>query len=104
MTFLLTLFARYEHYFQKDVALQHATGEFSGHRHEWENIVIWVKDGANMPSYVSASQHDGYQTKEAKDVRFQGMSCRLSGYRCNVLMSCRHPCQDRVQQGWHQHP
>lgn len=67
------MLSRYEHYFQKDVALQHATGDFSGHRHEWENIVIWVKDGDNMPSYVSASQHDSYETKAAGDVRFQGM-------------------------------
>jgi hypothetical protein len=62
----------YEHYFQKDVGLQHVAGVASGHRYEWENIVVWVQDGQSMPSYIAVSQHDGYQTKKASDVRFQG--------------------------------
>ncbi|KAK3196501.1 hypothetical protein K4F52_000383 [Lecanicillium sp. MT-2017a] len=67
----------YEHYFEKDVALQYWTGTFSGHRHEWENVVVWVKDGDDKPTYVSASQHDGYETKDARDVRFQGSNAKI---------------------------
>jgi hypothetical protein len=62
----------YEHYFQKDVGLQHVAGVASGHRYEWENVVVWIKDGDDHPSYIAVSQHDGYQTKKASDVRFQG--------------------------------
>ncbi|KAI0133809.1 necrosis inducing protein-domain-containing protein [Xylariales sp. AK1849] len=61
----------YEHYFQKDVGLQHVAGVASGHRYEWENVVVWVKNGQDHPSYIAVSQHDGYQVKAAKDVRFQ---------------------------------
>lgn len=65
--------ARYEHYFEKDVGLEHVGGVASGHRHEWENIVVFVKDGQDKASYIAASQHDGYETKEASQVRFQGI-------------------------------
>lgn len=64
----------YEHYFQKDVGLEHVAGVASGHRYEWENVVVWVQDGQDSPSYVAVSQHDGYETKSASDVRFQGKS------------------------------
>ncbi|KAG5951108.1 hypothetical protein E4U53_003761 [Claviceps sorghi] len=50
----------YEHYFQKDVGLEHVGGVASGHRHEWENVVVMVKDGTGFPALVAASAHDGY--------------------------------------------
>ncbi|MFK0113537.1 NPP1 family protein [Streptomyces sp. NPDC091217] len=30
-----------------------------GHRHDWECIVVWVKQGADYPSHLSASQPPG---------------------------------------------
>ncbi|KAG5991385.1 hypothetical protein E4U43_004040, partial [Claviceps pusilla] len=52
----------YEHYFEKDVGLEHVGGVASGHRHEWENIVVVVKQGEGFPRLVAVSAHDGYIT------------------------------------------
>lgn len=41
-----------------------------GHRHEWENVVVWVKDGA--VAAVSFSQHSGYAVKRPGDVVLKG--------------------------------
>ena len=70
--FLLTD-RRYEHYFEKDVGFQLLWKNF-GHRHDWENIVVIVRDGEEQPAYVAASAHGGYETKPAGEVRFDGMS------------------------------
>ncbi|KAH8161211.1 hypothetical protein CIB48_g7055 [Xylaria polymorpha] len=58
----------YGYYFEKD---QSAAGSCGfGHRNDWEHVVVWVKDGDDMPSYVGASQHGKYQVKPASAVRF----------------------------------
>ncbi|KAH9890783.1 necrosis inducing protein-domain-containing protein [Xylariomycetidae sp. FL2044] len=69
----------YEHYFEKDVGLEHVAGVASGHRHEWENIVVWVKDGDDMPTYVAASAHDGYETRENTDgnIKFEDSHAKI---------------------------
>jgi hypothetical protein len=51
-------------YFEKD---QSVVG--SGHRHDWEHIIVWVKD--SKPEYVSVSQHGGFKTRPMSEVRFQ---------------------------------
>lgn len=63
---------RYEHYFEKDVGIEHVAGIASGHRHEWENAVVVVRQDEDLPRLVSASAHDGYNTREPLRVRFQG--------------------------------
>ncbi|KAG5919335.1 hypothetical protein E4U42_006547 [Claviceps africana] len=68
----------YEHYFQKDVGLEHVGGVASGHRHEWENVVVVVKDGTGFPALVAVSAHDGYIVQRPSNrtppkLRFQGM-------------------------------
>lgn len=56
---------RYEHYFERD-----ATGSGSGgHIHDWENIVVGWKKGAEVPEFVAASAHDGYSTKAWSDIQ-----------------------------------
>ncbi|KAG6042468.1 hypothetical protein E4U39_005896 [Claviceps sp. Clav50 group G5] len=71
----------YEHYFEKDVGLEHVAGIGSGHRHEWENAVVVVKDGEGFPRLVAASVHDGYirrmPRKQVRRVRFQGAHVKL---------------------------
>lgn len=61
----------YEHYFEKDVGIEHVAGIASGHRHEWENAVVVVRQDEDLPRLVSASAHDGYNTREPLRVRFQ---------------------------------
>ncbi|KAG6018520.1 hypothetical protein E4U41_003827 [Claviceps citrina] len=75
----------YEHYFEKDVGLQHVGGVASGHRHEWENAVVLVKRGERLPRLVAASRHDGYHAREtwsppkhaSKAVRYQASHAKL---------------------------
>ncbi|KAG5945781.1 hypothetical protein E4U60_004874 [Claviceps pazoutovae] len=71
----------YEHYFEKDVGLQHVAGVGSGHRHEWENAVVVVKNGEGFPRLVAASAHDGYIRRmprmHVRRVRFQGAHVKL---------------------------
>ncbi|GAB0138053.1 hypothetical protein EsDP_00006300 [Epichloe bromicola] len=62
---------RYEHYFEKDVGIEYVAGIASGHRHEWENAVVVVRQNEDLPRLVSASAHDGYDTREPLRVRFQ---------------------------------
>ena len=50
-------------YFEKD---QSSPG--AGHRHDWEHIVVWVKD--SKAQYVSVSQHGEFQTLAANQIRF----------------------------------
>ncbi|CAJ2510258.1 Uu.00g061580.m01.CDS01 [Anthostomella pinea] len=57
----------YDYYFQKDSA-----GDIfhQGHRHDWEHIVVWVKD--DQATHVAVSQHEGFEVREAKDLRWDG--------------------------------
>lgn len=58
----------YASYFEKDQA---ALGPgSSGHRHDWEHTIVWVKDG--QVQYVTYSAHGNWYTKPRSDVRFSG--------------------------------
>ncbi|WP_308114280.1 NPP1 family protein [Streptomyces brasiliscabiei] len=56
----------YALYFEKD------EGTFAGHRHDWENVVVWQKRGADTPSFVSASAHGGYSVKAFNTIERTG--------------------------------
>ncbi|KAG5980305.1 hypothetical protein E4U55_004170 [Claviceps digitariae] len=79
----------YEHYFEKDVGLEHVSGVASGHRHEWENIVVVVKNGEGFPRLVAASAHDGYITHMPSErhplrTRFQGAHPKIVYHKNGV--------------------
>jgi hypothetical protein len=57
----------YASYFEKDEA-----SPGIGHRHDWECMVVWVAQGANTPSYLSASRHGGFSTHPIADVPMSG--------------------------------
>lgn len=59
----------YDYYFEKDVALQHVKFG-SGHQHDWEHVVVWVKN--DEAKFVSASGHGDYDIQPASAVRWQG--------------------------------
>jgi len=63
----------YDYYFEKDVAVQHFI-DAGGHRHDWEHIAVWVRDGGGQGSaeYVAASAHGKYDIRKASDVRWEG--------------------------------
>ncbi|SES48913.1 Necrosis inducing protein (NPP1) [Streptomyces sp. yr375] len=58
----------YALYFEKD----QGTIGLTGHRHDWENAVVWQKRGAETPSYVSVSAHGGYDTRAFNSVERDG--------------------------------
>ncbi|KAB5582999.1 necrosis inducing protein-domain-containing protein [Coniochaeta sp. 2T2.1] len=58
----------YDYYFEKDVAIANFLDV--GHTHDWEHIVVWVKDG--RAQYVGVSAHGKYEVKAAADVRWDG--------------------------------
>jgi Necrosis inducing protein (NPP1) len=43
-----------------------------GHRHEWENVVVWVKNGS--VAAVSFSRHSGYDVRKPEEVTLAGTS------------------------------
>ena len=57
----------YASYFEKDEA-----SPGIGHRHDWECMVVWVEQGADTPSYLSASRHGGFSTHPIADVPMSG--------------------------------
>ncbi|KAI1499940.1 necrosis inducing protein-domain-containing protein [Biscogniauxia marginata] len=59
----------YDYYFEKDVAVPKVIDP-SGHRHEWEHIVVFVQ--GDEAKYVAVSQHGKYETKAADKVRWDG--------------------------------
>ncbi|WP_175411893.1 NPP1 family protein [Streptomyces sp. TRM64462] len=56
----------YALYFEKDQAVAHIE---SGHRHDWESVVVWVQD--DQAKYVSTSAHGGYTTYSAGRVPWE---------------------------------
>ncbi|MCE7003751.1 NPP1 family protein [Kibdelosporangium philippinense] len=70
----------YAYYFEKDQA---ALGPGSaGHRHDWEDIVVWVQD--DQVKFVSVSQHASYETKSVNDVRFEDTHAKIVYHKDSV--------------------
>ncbi|MER6710106.1 MULTISPECIES: NPP1 family protein [unclassified Streptomyces] len=65
----------YALYFEKD------QGRFSGHRHDWEAVVVWQARGAEEPSYVSASAHGQYDTKPFNRIERSGNRAKIVYHR-----------------------
>jgi len=62
----------YSWYFPKD---EPDTTHLGGHRHDWENIVVWLDNPANQQPKVlkiSYSAHGGYTSYGYSDKTFQG--------------------------------
>ncbi|CAM3766562.1 Necrosis inducing protein (NPP1) [Vibrio aerogenes CECT 7868] len=59
----------YALYFQKDMAAQGGIGGF-GHRHDWENVVVWTRNG--RPTHSSVSAHGKLSTRAWRDTNKWG--------------------------------
>lgn len=57
----------YALYFPKDGSNPNSSG---GHRHDWENVLIWTSEG--RVTDITFSQHGGYYSLPADKVRFEG--------------------------------
>ncbi|MEU3784720.1 NPP1 family protein [Streptomyces sp900129855] len=60
----------YALYFEKDQTLNGA--DAFGHRNDWENVIVFQKQGEEKPRYIAASRHHGYSTHAVKDVPMDG--------------------------------
>ncbi|KAK5989407.1 NLP effector protein 10 [Cladobotryum mycophilum] len=90
----------YAHYFEKDVALEHSVGELAGHRHEWEEIVVFVKNGESKPAFVAASAHNDYDTKPASEVRFDGSHAKIVYHKGGIgthSFRFANPSDDKIE-------
>jgi hypothetical protein len=58
----------YAWYMPKDQPAHSATG--SGHRHEWESIVVWLSENSPDAEFlgVAWSGHGGFSTMKAEDI------------------------------------
>ncbi|WP_105974829.1 NPP1 family protein [Streptomyces geranii] len=56
----------YALYFEKDQTLNGA--DAFGHRHDWESVVVFQKQGEESPRFLSASRHGGYSTHPISEV------------------------------------
>ncbi|MFF0012688.1 NPP1 family protein [Streptomyces sp. NPDC005374] len=61
----------YSLYFEKDQC--DPTGiSGCGHRHDWESVVVFQKQGEEKPRYLAASRHGGYSTHAINEVPMNG--------------------------------
>ncbi|RXG48861.1 hypothetical protein VDGE_08022 [Verticillium dahliae] len=58
----------YAYYFQMDWAWSWPVSSYN-HRHDWEHVVVWAKEGKVRG--VSVSQHGGYESRVAEDQRLR---------------------------------
>ena len=60
----------YTLYFEKDQTLNGS--DAFGHRHDWESVAVFQKQGSEKPSYLAASRHGGYSTHPINEVPMSG--------------------------------
>lgn len=72
----------YSWYFPKD---QNVDGPVnSGHRHDWENAIVWLSGGGDNPTVkgISYSQHGGYsKVTGKKESEWSGDRPKVAYYR-----------------------
>ncbi|MEV7732155.1 NPP1 family protein [Streptomyces sp. NPDC088921] len=61
----------YTLYFEKDQCDPTGISE-CGHRHDWESVVVFQKQGEEKPRYLAASRHGGYSTHPINEVPMNG--------------------------------
>ncbi|MEU4982842.1 NPP1 family protein [Streptomyces sp. NPDC021969] len=74
-------------YFEKDQALPGTS--LGGHRHDWEHVVVWVKDDAVQ--YVSTSNHGSFSVHERSAVRFDGTHPKIVYHKDGISTHCFRP-------------
>ncbi|MFJ8331802.1 NPP1 family protein [Streptomyces sp. NPDC094437] len=74
----------YASYFEKDQATLGPAA--IGHTHDWEHVVVWVRD--NDVQYVSVSQHSGYQVAARSAVRFDGTHPKVVYHKDGASTHC----------------
>ncbi|MDQ0936698.1 NPP1 family protein [Streptomyces turgidiscabies] len=71
-------------YFEKDQAV--AGSGIGGHRHDWEHVVVWVRDG--VAQYVSTSNHGGFTVHNRDEVRWDGTHPKIVYHKDGIRTHC----------------
>lgn len=80
----------YASYFEKDqVSLG---GGSAGHRHDWEHIVVWVKD--DRVEYVATSAHGGFTVHNRADIPFEGDHPKVVYHKDGASTHCFRAASD----------
>lgn len=82
----------YAYYFEKD----YAAGCGSGHRHDWEHVVVWVKN--DKAEWVAASRHGKFEVKSRGDVRWDGTHPKIVCKLALVPSSASRPSITSIKQ------
>ncbi|MET8079676.1 NPP1 family protein [Streptomyces sp. NPDC005303] len=73
----------YTLYFEKDQC--DPTGITNcGHRHDWESVVVFQKQGEEKPRYLAASRHGGYSTHPINEVPMNGNHVEIVYHKDSV--------------------
>ncbi|WP_330289298.1 NPP1 family protein [Streptomyces sp. NBC_00576] len=70
-------------YFEKDQTLNGA--DAFGHRHDWESVVVFQKQGEESPRFLSASRHGGYSTHPINEVPMGRLNGESSYNRVEIV-------------------
>jgi hypothetical protein len=73
----------YTLYFEKDMSCDNCTA--TSHRHDWESVVVWVKEGTRQPSYVSASSHGDFSIHPVNEVPMDGAHVKIVYHKDGAL-------------------
>lgn len=74
-------------YFEKDQALAGTT--LGGHRHDWEHVVVWVRDG--QAQYVSTSAHGNFDIHARDRIRWDGTHPKIVYHKDGISTHCFRP-------------
>ncbi|WP_415952853.1 NPP1 family protein [Streptomyces sp. KLOTTS4A1] len=77
----------YALYFEKDQALP-GIG-LGGHRHDWEHVAVWVKDG--RAEYVSTSAHGQFDIHTREQIRWDGTHPKIVYHKDGIGTHCFRP-------------
>jgi len=66
----------YAFYFEKDqTTVGEIAGPGGGHKHDWEDVVVWVHN--DTPEWVAVSQHGDYEWRNRNEIPFDGTHAKV---------------------------
>ncbi|MET7640645.1 NPP1 family protein [Streptomyces sp. NPDC005438] len=80
----------YSSYFEKDQTAN--GGGIGGHRHDWEHIVVWIKD--DQVQHVATSAHGNFDVHTRDDMYFDGDHAKVVYHKDGLSTHCFRAATD----------
>jgi hypothetical protein len=77
----------YALYFEKDQAV--AGSSLGGHRHDWEHVVVWVRN--DQAQYVATSAHGDFDVHGRDQILWDGTHPRIVYHKDGIATHCFRP-------------